>query len=518
MYNINVFYNDNGVLNRNKLRESWVKNNLSELYLCVVSYELPNDITHFSQKMYHYIHDINDYPKCKYCGLDNKRYQSFSTGYTEFCSKSCSLAFVRPKLEKKRRENTIEKYGVEHTSMLKSTKERQKNTNEKLYGYVSPACNDIIIDKIKATNLERYGVEYVMQNDDIKNLYINNRIKEARSEVIGKYKLNVLNYDGELFEILCDKCNKIYECNRHLLYQRIERYKVTPCINCKPLDSNGSSYEEELYKYLIKFNTNIIRNYRIDGKEIDIYLPDFSLGIEINGLYWHSEIHKGKNYHIDKTNFFKSNGIKILHIWEDDWLSRADIVKSIILNKINVTKNRIYARSCVIKEYSNKEIKTFLINNHIQGYINSKICLGLFYENTLVSVMTFSDKRHIKNDSWEIIRFCNKLNYNIIGGASKLFKYFMNNYDVKSIVSYAKCDYTDIDDNVYKKLGFEFDKSTKPGYYWCKNQIRYNRYNFRKDKLVKNGYDKTKTESQIMNERGYYRIWDSGNLKFVYSL
>ena len=174
---------------------------------------------------------------------------------------------------------------------------------------------------------------------------------------------------------------------------------------------------------------------------------------------------------------------------------------------------------CEVKEISNKEAKNFLEQNHIQGGINSLINLGLYYNNTIVSVMTFGKLRKSlgsKNvdNTYELLRFSNLLYTNVIGGASKLFNFFVKNYKPIKIISYA--DYRWSDGNLYKVLGFKFDKLTKPNYFYIKQNVRLNRFNFTKHKLVQQGFDRTKTESQIMKDRNFQRIFDCGNLKFIY--
>ena len=114
-----------------------------------------------------------------------------------------------------------------------------------------------------------------------------------------------------------------------------------------------------------------------------------------------------------------------------------------------------------------------------------------------------------------MLRFCNKLKSNIIGGASKLFNYFIKNYNPIEIITYADRSYSN--GELYKQLGFDFYHISVPNYHYIINGIRYHRYLFRKDVLVKEGYDSNKTEHQIMFERKIYRIYNSGNYKFIYS-
>jgi len=193
-----------------------------------------------------------------------------------------------------------------------------------------------------------------------------------------------------------------------------------------------------------------------------------------------------------------------------------------IINKLNLTPNKIYARKTKVKEINDNDlVRKFLKENHIQGFVGSKIKLGLFFDDELVSLMTFGRKRKILNDNgetdeeWELSRFCNKLNTNIVGGASKIFKYFIINYYPKEIITYADKGYSN--GKLYDTLGFDFLYENKPGYHYIIDKIRKHRFNYRKSFLIKNGFDPNKTEHNIMLERKIYRIYDSGNLKFVWN-
>jgi hypothetical protein len=272
--------------------------------------------------------------------------------------------------------------------------------------------------------------------------------------------------------------------------------------------------------FIKSYNIETIPSYRkIGNKEIDIFIPDRKLGIEINGVYWHNELFKNNDYHLFKTQLFNSQNISIIQIFEDEWLYKKDIVKSIIKNKLSLIDNKIYSRNCKVREVSNKETKKFLNENHIQGNVNSKIKLGLYYDGELVSLMTFSKGRIImggKKEEWELTRFCNKINFVVVGAASKLFKFFIKNYNPNKIVSYS--DVRLFDGKMYETLGFNKISQSKPNYWYVINDIRYHRFNFRKSILVKEGFDKNKTEKQIMFDRGIYRIYDCGNIRWEYTL
>ena len=278
----------------------------------------------------------------------------------------------------------------------------------------------------------------------------------------------------------------------------------------------------ELFQFIeSNYNSEIlIKDKSLIDKELDIYLPQLNIAFEFNGLWWHNELNKTENFHLEKTELCHNKNVQLFHIWEDDWLYKKEIVKSMILNRLGKIQNKIYARKCEIKQIKNpKLIRDFLNNNHIQGYTTSKINIGLYYNNDLVSLMTFGKKRIVMshknvNNEWELNRFCNKVNTNIIGGASKLFKYFIENYNPIEIITYANRSYSI--GKLYYKLGFEYIHKTKPNYYYVVDKIRKHRFSFRKNFLIRKGFDPKKTEHEIMLERKIYRIYDSGQLKFIW--
>lgn len=280
------------------------------------------------------------------------------------------------------------------------------------------------------------------------------------------------------------------------------------------------NYIKSIYKGTIEESVRgLIPKY-----EIDIYLPELKIGIEYNGLYWHSEKGgKNKNYHLNKTKSANSVGIRLIQIFSDEWLNKKEIVKSKIRSilKTNSKNEFIYARKCEIKEISSKEKDVFLEKYHIQGKDKSSIKIGLFYQNKLVGLATFSFPRTAlggnKNNknTYELSRYASS-SY-IIGGLNKIIKFFTKNYSPSQIYSYSDNRWTDIYNNMYINSGFKIIKHSSPGYFYTKNYlIRLHRYNFNKFKLKKMGADVlNKTEFQIMNELGYTRIWDCGTTKYV---
>jgi len=413
-------------------------------------------------------------------------------------------------------EKNLEKYGTEWFFQSDEYKSIKKNLFIEKYGVEFYSQTEDFNEKVKSTSLERYGVEHYSKTSNFKETIKNNTIEKYFNK-----NINILDIFENDILIKCEK-NHIYKIDKNLLKNRL-RFNVEPCLECNPINSSVSDKEIKLYEFIKEnYDGKIITSDRtvLNGKELDIYLPDLKLAFEFNGVYWHNELNKENDYHLNKTEDCLNNNIQLFHVWEDDWVYKQEIIKSMILNKLNKTKNKIYARKTEIREIENNSmIRTFLDENHLQGFVGSKIKLGLFYKNELVSLMTFGKKRIISNtpslnDEYELLRFCNKINTNVVGSASKLFNYFTKKYKPNEIISYA--DRSHSQGNLYKTLGFNFNKKTQPNYYYIINGIRYHRFNFRKDVLIKQGFDKNKTEHEIMFERKIYRVYDSGSLKYIY--
>lgn len=337
-------------------------------------------------------------------------------------------------------------------------------------------------------------------------------INEAKEKHDDKYDYSLTNYINAH-----SKINII--CSEHGIFEQAAYSHLLGkgCSKCGLLyDKSEGEVKDFISSLKILFEEN---NRKIlKGKELDIYVPTYNLAIEYNGLYWHSEEHIDNNYHLNKTDLCESQGIKLIHIFEDEWKYKQDIVKSRLMNMFGLNPIKIYGRKCIINEISSKEAKEFLNNNHIQGNVNSKYNIGLYYNNELVSLMTFGNlRKSMGNKSnenmYELLRFCNKLNTNVIGGADKLLKYFIKTYNPIEIISYADRRWSQGD--LYEKLGFEFIHNSKPNYFYINKGKREYRFKYRKDILVKEGFDKNKTEREIMKERGFNRIYDCGNKKYI---
>jgi hypothetical protein len=328
--------------------------------------------------------------------------------------------------------------------------------------------------------------------------------------IIGNHP-SYLKYKGEHISIFnCDLGeNHTFEIKVDNFYARIKQ-NVSLCTICNPINDLRSQAEKSIQDFILSiYSGKVINSYR-EKYEIDIFIPDLGLGFEYNGLYWHSETNKDKNYHLNKTKYFESRNIQIIHIWEDDWVSKPEIIKSQISNLLSKS-NKIHARKTEVKVVSDAdEVRKFLNNNHIQGYVSSNIKLGLYYNNELISLMTFDNfegRKKMEQGGWNLSRFCNRVGCSVVGGASKLLNNFIKKYEPIRIVSYADRGWSN--GNLYKKLGFSLIKESNPDYKYIKEGKRLHKGRFKKSKLKYNS-----TESEYTKSIGLLRIWDCGKLKF----
>lgn len=547
---------------KSRTTSRYIKKNYPDDYNKIINYPGCD----FSEQLYNYLYNCPDHI-CPVCGnLTN--FKTITTGYSEYCSLEC--AYKSTSRLEKYKNTCIKKYGVDNVSKNNEIKKKKENTIIKNHGGFGFASEDISI-RSKQTVLKKYGVDNISKNNEIKKKKENTCLKNhgvtnilkldstrelAKKAVKEKYGVEYIlldeNFRNKLYKIRkenfigtwdihigydddgnwvckcphpeCNMCSeKQFVINQRMFHDRL-RYDAELCT--KLLDprrgyNKRTTIELFIRDLLTKYNINFETNNRniIPPQELDIYIPEKKIAIECNGIYWHSRLES--NYHCNKFIKCKEKGIQLISIWED-WIKiKPEIVESIILSKIGIYKEKIYARKCIVREVKSKECNEFLNNHHLQGKTNSSIRLGLYYNNELVSIMVFNKPRSglgKLGNYYELSRFCNKQNTQIIGGASKLFKYFLKTYNVKMIKSYSANDISN--GSLYELLGFESNDKINQSYWYIEYRTfkRYHRYNFRKAKLKEMGFDiDNNTEDQIMKSLPYYKIYDAGTTTWIYT-
>ena len=339
-------------------------------------------------------------------------------------------------------------------------------------------------------------------------------IEKAKQIHGGKYDYSEAQYKASksLIKIICPKHGEFWQTPDSHLHG-------SGCQRCSNVKSSG---EEEIFSILKgAYNDEIETRDRsvIKPYELDILIPKLNIAIEYNGLKWHSEeFQKDKYYHLKKMEMCKEKNIKLISIFEDEWLHKKDIVINKILHITNLIQNKkkIYARKCKISLIDKKVAENFLEKYHIQGKSSSTLNYGCFYDETIVGVMSF--KKTNNENEWELTRFATNYDYICCGVGGKLFKTFVNDKKPKLVKSFADRRWTfSENDNFYTKIGFKLSDILKPDYRYVVGNQRVHKFNFRKQILHrKYKFPLSMTEKEMVEKMKIYKIWDCGLLKYVW--
>lgn len=447
--------------------------------------------------------------------------------------------------KQKTKQTCLERYGYEHHLSSPQIQEKRKETWEKKYGVDHPNKNPDIVEKIKQSCIEKYGVscpafqlpEYLEKRERtwIENYGVNHPLKLPE-----RAKLVSTSRRRNFFETFCEKLKKYYiipnfNVERYIENSGLFSYHCNVCdkdfttdhsiafyVNCPHCKQSGASTSERDLRYFlqslgisnIQYNTKAV----ITPLELDIYLPDYNLAIELNGMYWHCDIHRNWKYHINKTQRCKEKGIRLIHITDYEWDEKQEICQSIIKSALGMN-NKIFARDCKIGVVSVENYKKFCENNHIQGYTKAETILGLYHNNELVQLCSFGKSR-FKQNEFELIRHCSLRNTNIVGGFSKLISNYVIYNKPTNLISY--CDLRWFTGKGYNTNHWELISQTQPNYWYFSLSEYYphNRIEFQKHKLANKltKFDPNLTEYQNMINNGWFRYYDCGSYKFQYKI
>lgn len=527
-------------LNAASCREKAIQNKYPEFYNFLI--EKYKDYT-WPEKMALYYHHLDKPPVCSVCGKPTK-FVNMGVGWRKTCSYKCAGKDNDTKMKKEK--TLMSNYGVKNPAQSEIILNRIKSTCLEKYGTTNGGWSKDAQVKIKQTNLKKYGVEHPMSSPDIRKKSEQTCVKKYGVTCTGRVKNGVTVFDkypnllmikgNNIWNIKCsnkhcDKCNeKKFDIDSSLYVGRL-KCNAEPCPILNPIHSLYSSLELIVRGWLnewgIKYETN--KRDIIPPQELDIYIPDKKIAIEINGCYWHSDMEKPKDYHINKFRDCRDKGIQLIQIWEDWMVNKEEIVKSFLQSKLGICNNVIYARKCMVKEIDYRTAMTFLEQNHIQGKCSSNYRLGLYNGDILVAVMCFnkrsglSGSKVINDSEIELIRFCNLRDHRVIGGASKLLKYYIKTFRPKLVTSYSANDISN--GQLYKSLGFTSDYKIS-GAYWYIEPVTFRRLHrsiFTRAGIVKRWpefdiNDKGWTERLVMNSKGYIRIYDAGTTRWILTL
>ena len=384
----------------------------------------------------------------------------------------------------KRKQTMIKKYGVEN--IFQNTEYMINKFQEKL-GVNNPFQSEVVKEKIKHTCIEKYGVEHISLSKNWQDIIKKKYNGKTQNQVhfddftwsVLSSKENLISYlesfkfEDRTYSNLLKKLN----CGRMKLNRLILKYDLDRMIN---------HYRSELELEVIGFiksiyEGEIITNCKwlLHNNEIDIYLPDKKIAIECNGTYWHSEIYKDSNYHFNKSKSCEEKGIRLIHIWEYEWNNERQrpILENILLSACGKIEYKIYARNCKIEVRKSNEMKEFFEQNNIQGFRGGKFAICLIHNNEVVMSYIMGSAFFGKGKyEWEVIRGATKLGVIVVGGASKIWSYFIKNYNPNSCVYYVDYNYFNGSSILHLDNKFKMIR-VQPSYknWWINDHIVKNR-------------------------------------------
>lgn len=464
-----------------------------------------------------------------------------------------------PKIKEKIKQNNLEKYGCESPNQNEEVKRRKIISYKLKTGYENPFQNPEVIEKIrdsyfqktgyyhnsenpeviakrKETFLKNYGVDSPMKSPEIKAKFKHKELQEKRIQSLVRHGTQTISLvENEIYYILLMKfpdCIHSYKDNRYpflcdfyipsldlfIEYQGTWMHGEHPYNPKDPKDqeiiTNWQNRNTDQHKSAINVWTVSDLLKRETARKNALNWLEFFSKEEF--LAWYNNFFTIKYINFEVIPYLPNNSFSFIEktlpcFWDWEWEQKNDICQSILLK----SKEKIYARSCSISLIDKEITKKFLEVNHIQGAIPSSINIGLFYKNELVQLMTFGKPRYNKQYEWELLRLCSKKYYNIIGGASKLFKYFIKNYKPKSVVSY--CDRRIFTGKIYEKLGFLRQGLAKPNYSYI-GEFQGSRINFQKHKLknILPIFYAEKSEKENMALNNSFPVYDKGNDTWIW--
>lgn len=571
---IDFFYDDNNILDLKKTLQEALKikkpRYFSEKLLGPDLFLLLENSTRFlknnpsiSERMYYVVNDIHDLLICEECNERfQPRFRDFEKTKEKFLMQMCSVSCSGVKSNRSRckaSEDQIdhccllygdisewsqakiihasENYENKITCANPTCKTVPNYHNGKFQEYCSCGCNannrkilgadnffSTVEGKQKTKDglLMKYGVEYYNHSEEYKETCRRNRDNAVKKIFDRRYDigLTILEYDEKKeFPVKwkCNRCNHEFGC-------KWKQFGVYPL--CPVCGKNDTAIELKIIDYLtdkkIPFEKHVWGVLPKGELDFLINWKNEKYAIECHGIYYHLEKMIGKEKHLIKYQECQKMNIKLFQIFEDEINYKWDLVKSKLNNIFGLNTVKYDARKCIIRSVSFEDTSLFLNDNHLQGTSTASIRYGLYYNDILVSLMTFGLPRlgvGKKNHDYELIRFCNKKNCSVRGSASKLFKFFLKSHGKDNkILSYSDNRWS-ANGNLYLMLGFKYERDTEKNFWYVKGNKRYHRFTYAKqflNKKLKN-FDETKTADQNLIDHGYNKIWDAGSKIFIYN-
>lgn len=415
----------------------------------------------------------------------------------------------------KRLKTFQERFGGNAPICCPEIRAKIEATNLKKYGVKTPFESKSIRDKCKQTIRERYGVDNAGSLPHV----VLKREHTIRDHTFERYKTVLLQthniqlistkdqfINDHVLAFQCNNCNHVWTQNRTIP-------QLVTCPNCAT--TNIVYYNRQgLIDYITSiYQGKILFDYKIDNYSIDVFIPQYNIGIRWVDNWYDNELYRDPDYNRQLSDVFKNHNIRVIHIFEYQWKINRIKLQYLIRGALHDFDNVIYARNCTIKPIDQKTFRQFLEDNYLGSYVNASTRLGLFHNDCLIAVVAFGKGRYQRNVI-ELYRYCVKLGYRIIGGLSKLIR----NSTFDRVFSYVdKSRYTG---NGYIASGFKvIGETVACGYVYSNGITTHDRISCQKHRQLKKfgRYDPKLTESENMAINGYYRVFDCGALRMEWT-
>lgn len=423
----------------------------------------------------------------------------------------------KQKIKEKYKKTCLEKYDCENPFQNEEIKRKIKQIISEKYNCEHPLQNEEIKEKVKETWENKTGEEKQEIKNKIRESW-NNKTEEEKQEITDKWKKNWDNKTDEEKKEIKEKtrrtCLEKYDCENPFQNEEIKRKikqtftehfeqgLIKPSFTSKPEMEIKEFLKELGFKEGVDFKKN---KSVLKGEELDIYLPNYNIAIEFNGVYYHRFPLKERSYHYNKLSQCREKGIDLINIWEDHWKNKKEIIKDIIKHRLKKSTCHIQARKCEISEVDNKTYKDFCNQYHLQGYRPATVRLGLYCNNDLKQIASFNKCNAFHKEEWEWIRGCVSSNNLIVGGANRLFKYFVKNWKPQSILCFSDNNY--FNGNGYQKIGFELVDEVK----YDKFYVEPNSFK----RIARNPFKYQELMEKVKNNK-LFLCYGAGSKKFVW--
>ena len=427
------------------------------------------------------------------------------------------IASMSDEIKEREKQSNLKKYGVISTAMLQETRQKAIETNRRKYGVDWHLQSDEQKAKMRATMQEKYGVDWASQTEESRRKChkINNRktydsFARWKDYIVPMFSME--EYDGwkqdKHYMWKCQKCGESFYWNKYDCSGR-----VPICHKCMK-KSGTSQMEKEILEYVnFIYGGKVITNTRkvLGNMELDIYMPDRGVAIEFDGLYWHAEEKHLEGYHVAKTNRCMELGIRLLHVFEDEWLSRRGAIESVIADAIGIKGVEMDANECEIRKISCTVASEFYIENSpLYGGRKTRMNYGMFHGNELVYAMSFSTSKFNSSFKYQLVSLASKKSCHIQGAERKIIDEFKKEHQSKSIVFYSDRRYLSREQLYF--IGMKYLKSTHVNYYWTHSQKRFSRNQVVHHviDIVGEGYNPNLSVEENMVFAGWKKIFDCG--------